>query len=174
MVNQSFLISNINAVKDNFSINAKVFRLWRQYYYDGDTLASMDMILMDQEVCIQHIWTYSGGRVKLPLQRYSPEVIKELDRDMHFMEIIRAYNQMFAMTLFRAKVNDAVNKDTGPYVFKVKVCVSLWMGSFFPLKDKIPRIATILAMRSQTDFTIVALSRATSAHGLKNTYQIAA
>ncbi|GKA84315.1 replication protein A 70 kDa DNA-binding subunit B [Tanacetum coccineum] len=50
MVNQSFLISNINAVKDNFSINAKVVRLWRQYYYGGDTLASMDMILMDQEV----------------------------------------------------------------------------------------------------------------------------
>ncbi|GJV38497.1 replication protein A 70 kDa DNA-binding subunit B, partial [Tanacetum coccineum] len=49
MVNQSFLISNINAVKDNFSINAKVVRLWRQYYYGGDTLASMDMILMDQE-----------------------------------------------------------------------------------------------------------------------------
>ncbi|GJU16987.1 replication protein A 70 kDa DNA-binding subunit B [Tanacetum coccineum] len=49
MVNQSFLISNIYAVKDNFSINAKVVRLWRQYYYGGDTLASMDMILMDQE-----------------------------------------------------------------------------------------------------------------------------
>ncbi|GJS54029.1 ribonuclease H-like domain-containing protein [Tanacetum coccineum] len=49
MVNQSFLISNINAVKDNFSINAKVDCLWRQYYYGGDTLASMDMILMDQE-----------------------------------------------------------------------------------------------------------------------------
>ncbi|GJQ95931.1 RNA-directed DNA polymerase, eukaryota, reverse transcriptase zinc-binding domain protein [Tanacetum coccineum] len=49
MVNQSFLISNINALKDNFSINAKVVHLWRQYYYGGDTLDSMDMILMDQE-----------------------------------------------------------------------------------------------------------------------------
>ncbi|GKB50175.1 hypothetical protein Tco_0900928 [Tanacetum coccineum] len=49
MVNQSFLISNINVVKDNLSINARVARLWRQYYYGGDTLASMDMILMDQE-----------------------------------------------------------------------------------------------------------------------------
>nr|GEX21486.1 hypothetical protein [Tanacetum cinerariifolium] len=49
MVNQSFFISNINALKDNFSINAKVFRLWRQYYYGGDTLTSMDMIMMDQE-----------------------------------------------------------------------------------------------------------------------------
>ncbi|GKE45877.1 replication protein A 70 kDa DNA-binding subunit B [Tanacetum coccineum] len=49
MVNQSFLISNINAVKDNFPINAKVVHLWRKYYYGGDTLASMDMILMDQE-----------------------------------------------------------------------------------------------------------------------------
>nr|GEW21741.1 helitron helicase-like domain-containing protein [Tanacetum cinerariifolium] len=125
------------------------------------------------KVCIRHIWTYRGGRVRLPLQRYSPEVIKELDRDMHFMEIIRAYNQMFTMIPFRAKVDDAVNKDTGMYVFKVKGRVSLWMGSFFPLKDQIPRIATILAMRSQTDFTIVALSKATSAHGLKNTYQIA-
>nr|GEV53667.1 hypothetical protein [Tanacetum cinerariifolium] len=38
-----------SGVKDNFSINAKVVRLWRQYYYSSDTLASMDMILMDQE-----------------------------------------------------------------------------------------------------------------------------
>ncbi|GJW19890.1 hypothetical protein Tco_0027326 [Tanacetum coccineum] len=30
MVNQSFLISNINTVKDTFSINAKVVRMWRQ------------------------------------------------------------------------------------------------------------------------------------------------
>ena len=56
MVNHSFIINNINAVKDTFEVKAKVVRLWRQYYYGGDTLASMDMILMDQDV---FIWQYA-------------------------------------------------------------------------------------------------------------------
>nr|GEW90238.1 hypothetical protein [Tanacetum cinerariifolium] len=49
MVHQSFLINNINAMKDTFSIKAMIVCLWRQYYYDGDTLASMDIILMDEK-----------------------------------------------------------------------------------------------------------------------------
>nr|GEX22108.1 hypothetical protein [Tanacetum cinerariifolium] len=75
------------------------------------------VLLELHKVCIQHIWTYRGGRVRLPLRRYSSDVIRELDRDTHFMKIIQAYNQMFAMTSFRAKP-----------------------------KDQIPRVATILAM----------------------------
>nr|GEV30128.1 DNA helicase [Tanacetum cinerariifolium] len=37
----------------------------------------------------------------------------------HFMKHIRAYNQMFVMTSFGAKVDDSINKGRGPYVFKV-------------------------------------------------------
>lgn len=35
------------------------------------------------------------------------------------MENIRAYNQMFSMTSFGARVDDSINKGTGPYVFRI-------------------------------------------------------
>nr|GEU92477.1 DNA helicase [Tanacetum cinerariifolium] len=47
----------------------------------------------------------------------------------HFMEQIRAYNKMFAMTSFGAKVDDSVNKRRGPYVFKVSGQIYRWIGS---------------------------------------------
>nr|GFA34567.1 replication protein A 70 kDa DNA-binding subunit E-like [Tanacetum cinerariifolium] len=64
---------NINAVKDNFSINAKVVRLWRQYYYGGDTLASMDMILMDQE----SVFPSKHGFSFVPFANFVEDNIKE-------------------------------------------------------------------------------------------------
>nr|GEZ54971.1 hypothetical protein [Tanacetum cinerariifolium] len=47
----------------------------------------------------------------------------------HFIEQIRAYNQMFAMTSFGAKVDDSVNKGRRPYVFKVSGQIYHWIGS---------------------------------------------
>ena len=51
------------------------------------------------------------------------------------MENIRAYNMMFAMTSFGAKVDDSINNGSGPYVFKVEGQISHWMGSLFPPKS---------------------------------------
>ncbi|GKF18390.1 replication protein A 70 kDa DNA-binding subunit B [Tanacetum coccineum] len=48
MVNQSFLISNINTVKDTFSINAKVVRMWRQYTMGLRTSATIDNKMVSQ------------------------------------------------------------------------------------------------------------------------------
>ncbi|GJW67477.1 DNA helicase [Tanacetum coccineum] len=45
------------------------------------------------------------------------------------MEHIRAYNQMFAMMSFGAKVDDSVNKGRGPYVFKISCQIYHWIGS---------------------------------------------
>ncbi|CAI9297450.1 unnamed protein product [Lactuca saligna] len=80
-----------------------------------------------------------GGRVMLPLPRQPPKIIKELFKDKHFMENIRAYNMMFAMTSFGAKVDDSVNNWSGPYVFKVEGQISHWMGSLCPPTDGNPR-----------------------------------
>ncbi|PWA48473.1 nucleic acid-binding, OB-fold protein [Artemisia annua] len=52
-------------------------------------------------------------------KRDPPESIKQLFKDKHFMENIRAYNQMFSMTSFGAEIDDTVNNGRGPYVFKV-------------------------------------------------------
>ncbi|GKC45331.1 hypothetical protein Tco_1063053, partial [Tanacetum coccineum] len=58
-----------------------------------------------------------------------PEYIKQLFQNKHFMENIRAYNQMFAMTSFGAKIDESINAGKGPYVFKVSGQVYHWIGS---------------------------------------------
>ena len=48
-----------------------------------------------------------------------PEYIKQLLAESAFIENIRAYNQMFAMTLLGATVDNTINNGRRPYVFKV-------------------------------------------------------
>ncbi|GKA42122.1 DNA helicase [Tanacetum coccineum] len=60
-----------------------------------------------------------GGGIYMDLTPDPPEYIKNLHQNKHFMENIRAYNQMFAMTSFGAKIDESINNGRGPYVFKV-------------------------------------------------------
>nr|GEZ25342.1 helitron helicase-like domain-containing protein [Tanacetum cinerariifolium] len=46
---------------------------------------------------------YGGGKIYMPLMPDHPVFIQQLLRDSHFMEHVRAYNQMFSMTSFGAK-----------------------------------------------------------------------
>ncbi|GJR10183.1 hypothetical protein Tco_0792835 [Tanacetum coccineum] len=58
-----------------------------------------------------------GGRIYMPPIPYPPAFIQQLLINTHFMKHIRAYNQMFAMTSFGAKIDNSVNKGKGPYHF---------------------------------------------------------
>ncbi|KAL3646534.1 hypothetical protein CASFOL_011714 [Castilleja foliolosa] len=80
-----------------------------------------------------------GGVVRLPFSLYPPDAIKCLFEDVHFMENIRAYNNMFSMTSFGARIDDSINDGRGPYVFKVSGQVSHWIGSLCPSDDEVPR-----------------------------------
>ncbi|GKD97434.1 hypothetical protein Tco_1381331, partial [Tanacetum coccineum] len=55
-----------------------------------------------------------GGRIHMQPLREPPEYIKSLFENKHFMENIRAYNQMFAMTSFGAKIDESINAGRGP------------------------------------------------------------
>ncbi|GKC29337.1 hypothetical protein Tco_1036631 [Tanacetum coccineum] len=59
------------------------------------------------------------GRIYMPPMPDPPAFIQQLLINTHFMKHIRAYNHMFAMTSFRAKIDNSVNKGKGPYVFKI-------------------------------------------------------
>lgn len=59
-----------------------------------------------------------GGRVRLFIPRDYP-YIRQLFSDQHFLNNIRAYNQMFAMTSLGANIDESVNTGRGPYIFKV-------------------------------------------------------
>ncbi|KAL3627819.1 hypothetical protein CASFOL_028234 [Castilleja foliolosa] len=80
-----------------------------------------------------------GGVVRLPFPFYPTPAIKHLFEDSIFMENIRAYNNMFSMTSFGARIEDAVNDGRGPYVFKISGQVSHWIGSICPADNEGPR-----------------------------------
>ncbi|KAL3627814.1 hypothetical protein CASFOL_028229 [Castilleja foliolosa] len=80
-----------------------------------------------------------NGPVRLPLPLDPPPAIRVLFEDSNFMENVRAYNNMFSMTSFGARVDDAVNDGHDPYVFKVSGQVSHWIGSICPPDNEHPR-----------------------------------
>ncbi|KAL3620360.1 hypothetical protein CASFOL_035272 [Castilleja foliolosa] len=80
-----------------------------------------------------------NGVVRLPLPLAPPSAIRDLFDDSNFMENVRAYNNMFSMTSFGAKIDDAVNDGRGPYVFKVSGQISHWIGSICPPDNEHPR-----------------------------------
>ncbi|XP_071718050.1 uncharacterized protein [Rutidosis leptorrhynchoides] len=79
------------------------------------------------------------GRVVLPVDSDIPLEFKRLLESGHFMDNIGAYNQMFSMMSYGAKIDDSVNSHRGPYVFKISGQVYHWMGSLCPLEDSVPR-----------------------------------
>ncbi|GJW81635.1 DNA helicase [Tanacetum coccineum] len=58
-----------------------------------------------------------GGRIQMQPPRKPPEYIKILFQNKNFMENIRAYNQMFAMTSFGAKIDESIKAGRGPYLY---------------------------------------------------------
>nr|GEV24287.1 DNA helicase [Tanacetum cinerariifolium] len=58
--------------------------------------------------------------------------IKELYEDAHFIDNIRAYNQMFNMTSFVANIDKSINNGKRPYVFRISGQLYHWIGSLCP------------------------------------------
>ncbi|GJR71017.1 DNA helicase [Tanacetum coccineum] len=81
----------------------------------------------------------SGGKVRLPAQQYPPQFIRQLFRNRRFMENIRAYNQMFSMTSFGARVEESINNGRAPYVFKISGEIYHWICSLCPIEGDPPR-----------------------------------
>ncbi|GJS16002.1 hypothetical protein Tco_0410474 [Tanacetum coccineum] len=69
------------------------------------------------------------GRVALRTYQIYPKYIKMLLEDRHFLENIRAYNQMFSMTSLGAHIKELINNGRGPYVFKIFGQLYHWIGS---------------------------------------------
>ncbi|GJQ92539.1 DNA helicase [Tanacetum coccineum] len=80
-----------------------------------------------------------GRKIVLQQQRDPPDYMKELLKEHQFLDNIRAYNQMFAMTSFGAHVDDSVNKRRGPYVFKISGQIYHWIGAMCPASGDAPR-----------------------------------
>ncbi|XP_071739292.1 uncharacterized protein [Rutidosis leptorrhynchoides] len=79
------------------------------------------------------------GRVIIPSSMDPPNLMKELLDNNHFMNNIRAYNQMFSMTSLGAQIDESVNTGNGPYVFKISGQIYHWIGSLCPADGDAPR-----------------------------------
>lgn len=79
------------------------------------------------------------GNVRLQEERDPPDSIKQLFKDKHFMENIRAYNQMFSMTSFGAEIDDTINNGRGPYVFRISGEIRHQIGALCPPDNARPK-----------------------------------
>ena len=70
----------------------------------------------------------AAGRAVLRTHQRYPPYIRRLFSDRHFMENIRAYNRMLAMTSLRATIDNSINTGRGPYVFRVLGQIYHWIG----------------------------------------------
>jgi hypothetical protein len=61
----------------------------------------------------------------------------------HFLDHIRQYNSMFAMTSMEAKVIESINDGHGPYVFKISGQVFHRIGSMIPTPSSRPECAQL-------------------------------
>ncbi|GJV88660.1 DNA helicase [Tanacetum coccineum] len=80
-----------------------------------------------------------GGKIYMKPEPDPQNYIKSLLQNKHFIENIHAYNQMFSMTSFGAKIDESINTGRGPYVFKVSSQVYHWRGSLCPPVGEAPR-----------------------------------
>nr|GEY59278.1 hypothetical protein [Tanacetum cinerariifolium] len=79
------------------------------------------------------------GRVALRTYQIYPEYIKMLLNDRHFLENIRANNQMFSMTSLGVNIDESINNGRGPYVFKISGQLYHWIRSLCPADGDPPR-----------------------------------
>nr|GEZ26286.1 hypothetical protein [Tanacetum cinerariifolium] len=79
----------------------------------------------------------NGGQVVLRPPPEYPEYVKELYANAHFMENIRAYNQMLSMASLRANIDSSINNGRGPYVLRISRQIYHWIGSMCPSEGHI-------------------------------------
>nr|XP_043637916.1 uncharacterized protein LOC122608910 [Erigeron canadensis] len=101
--------------------------------------------------CPVYIVCCKRGAVSTQFPVDPPDTIRRLFQDNHFMNNIRAYNSMFSMTSFGAKVDESVNQGNGPYVFKVTGQISHWLGSLCPLPGERPRLLQMYIFGSENE-----------------------
>ncbi|XP_071717984.1 uncharacterized protein [Rutidosis leptorrhynchoides] len=98
------------------------------------------VILVLVAVFVHSAGLYFGMlRVVLPRFEEPPPLFKQLLQTQSVVDNIHAYNQMFSMTSFGARVDDNINEGRSPYVFKVSRQIYHWIGSLCPQEGCPPR-----------------------------------
>nr|GFA74748.1 DNA helicase [Tanacetum cinerariifolium] len=92
-----------------------------------------------------------AGQVVIRSYQIYPEYIKLLFRDRHFIENIKAYNQMFSMTSLGVRIDESVNVGRRPYVFKISGQLYHWLGSLCPAEGDPPRFLQLYVYDTENE-----------------------
>ncbi|GJR63091.1 DNA helicase [Tanacetum coccineum] len=94
-----------------------------------------------------------GGRIYMQPEPNPPEHIKHILQNKHFMENIRAYNHMFAMTSFRAKIHESINTERE---FKIRLYNAEGARGYeLPTSNTLGAIVFYNGPTSRTDFDVI-------------------
>ncbi|KAJ0758109.1 putative helitron helicase-like domain-containing protein [Helianthus annuus] len=94
-----------------------------------------------------------AGRVRISYPLEPPNSLKQLFDNSRFLDNIRVYNSMFAMTSFGATIDESINLSSGPYVFKISGQVCHRIGSFFPSPGERPRFLQMYVYDTQHELS---------------------
>ncbi|XP_071704647.1 uncharacterized protein [Rutidosis leptorrhynchoides] len=87
-----------------------------------------------------------NGRFYLPRYEDPPAEFKRLLEVPAFVDNVRAYNQMFSMTSFGARIDETVNNGHSPYIFKISGQIYHWLGSLCPEQGSPPGFCSFTFM----------------------------
>ncbi|XP_055961830.1 uncharacterized protein LOC126681473 [Mercurialis annua] len=98
-----------------------------------------------------------NGLVSLPLQKKPPQFLDFLLNDNDFVETrkfregIRIYNAMFAFTSAGGRIDYDINKNPGPYVFRISGQNHHVMGSLLPNEGEKPKFAQLYVFDTENE-----------------------
>src|SRR5262249_10073476 len=88
------------------------------------------------------------GKVELPRINHPLEILDTLlhnrdERSTHFCNNIRSYNMMFAFTSMGGRIDKNINRNRGPYVYRLNGQNVHLIGSLLPSSGSSPKFTQL-------------------------------
>ncbi|XP_071713508.1 uncharacterized protein [Rutidosis leptorrhynchoides] len=128
-----------------------IFCVSLEVLYRFPTLGFVVLIVFHFFSAISPLYRDCGDCTYLPSYEEPPEALKELLETRGFMDNVRAYNQMFSMTSFGARIDETINDGRSLYVFKVLGQIYHWIGSLCPQAGTHPRFLQLYIYYTDTE-----------------------
>ncbi|KAK9683396.1 hypothetical protein RND81_10G137800 [Saponaria officinalis] len=98
------------------------------------------------------------GVVELPLLKNPPSLLHELlmrrhPKSKHFIETIRAYNNMFSFTSMGGKIDHSINRGRGTYTFRMGGQNAHLIGSLLPNNSAPPKFCQLYIYDTEQELT---------------------
>lgn len=98
------------------------------------------------------------GKIVLPLQIRPPETLHNLlhggsARSRYYLENIRTLNMMFSFTSLGGKIDNSINRGSGPSIFRMYGQNFHLIGSLLPAPGQSPKFAQLYIYDTENEVT---------------------